>query len=412
MDFAIDGSWAKATHSESCLPSAAICPVHNTDLVALQARLIAELGIKPNFAIQASVPFRLIGTFTEYTDLYSGLKLAGYTEIHHRNEFIAGLGDIKVMTHHGWRALGFTGGLTLGLSLPTGRVHENPYRLGDLGLPHQHIQLGTGTVDPVFGLDVGRDFSLFSLALFVNGQVPLFKGERGFQAGTQGTVGLSAASRFGLEKAPLFRLAVMGYGEWPERWDDQIPLEDGNQGRFDFYVGPGVTFDLGSDWTLSFDARFRVAGYTAGAQLVMPVVLTASIGTLFHLESDEEEDKHHGEKAAGAPAADIADVVTAGEAKPLVPVPGKYTVFDFHAAWCEACKSLDKALRNRASAWEKELAIRRVDIVDFDSPISKQELKGVDTLPRIRIVSPDGKVVYEGSGPPEVLLEQLDAVLH
>jgi thiol-disulfide isomerase/thioredoxin len=369
---------------------------------------LAEFGVKSDFAVQASVPLRLIGTWTRYTDVFTGEPLEGYTEIHHRNGFVGGLGDIRVATHFGWRGLGFNGGITMGMSLPTGRVHENPYRLGDQGLPHQHIQLGTGTVDPIASLDIGRTFGPLSLALFINGQFPLYKGEQGLQAGISGTAGLSAASKFGLP-GPLFRLALLTYGEWPERWDDHVPLEDGNQGRFDLYLGPGVTFDLGNDWTLSFDARVRLVGYTAGAQLTMPVVLSASIGTLFHLETDEEAEEAHG---PGEEVADVADLVTQGEAAPLTPVPGKWTVLDFWAPWCEACKPLDAALKNRAKAWVKQLALRRVNIVDFDSPIAKQELPEVNLLPRIRVVDPSGKVAFEQSGPPEELLQKLDALLH
>jgi hypothetical protein len=369
---------------------------------------LAEFGVKSDFAVQASVPLRLIGTWTRYTDVYSGQPLEGYTEIHHRDGFLGGFGDIRLATHFGWRGLGFNGGITMGMSLPTGRVTENPYRLGDAGLPHQHIQFGTGTVDPIASLDIGRTFGPVSLALFVNGQFPLYKGERGFQAGISGTVGLSAASKLGLS-GPLFRLAVLTYGELPERWDDQVPLEDGNQGRFDLYLGPGVTFDLGKDWTLSFDARVRLVGYTAGAQLTMPVVLSASIGTLFHLETDVEE--MHA-PIVGTPVPDVADVVTDGEIAPLVPVAGKWTVFDFHAHWCEACRTLDHGLKNRAKAWLDQLAVRRVNIVGFDSPIAKQEIPAVTMLPHIRVVSPKGDVVFEQSGPPEELLEKLDALLH
>ena len=415
VDLELDGSWGQSSHDEECPEIGPICNLrdeppqqHHTDLVSLQARLFAEVGVRPNLALQAQLPFRLVGTWTRYTDLSGNPITLDYENIHHRDGVRAGLGDVKLATHFGWSAAGLNGGVALGLSLPTGVVHQNPDRLEGLGLPHEHLQFGTGTVDPTLSLDLGKTFSLWSLAAFGSAQVPLYPGDQGYQAGAMLTLGVSASSHLGW-KGPLFRLALFGYGETPERWDDQVPLEDGNRGRVDLYLGPGVTFDLGKDWTLSVDARFRLAGLVVGAQLAMPVVLSVSLGTLFHFESADEEEHLHG---GGEEVADIADLVTAGEAAPLEPVAGKWTVFDFHAPWCEACKSLDVALRNRARAWTKELAVRRVNIVDFDSPIARHELPGVGVLPRIRVVNPKGQVVFEASGSPDELLQRLDAQLH
>lgn len=133
------------------------------------------------------------------------------------------------------------------------------------------------------------------------------------------------------------------------------------------------------------------------AQLSMPVVLELSLGRLFHFESGAHEDEH------SPSVLDVVDVVREGELAPLVAVQGKWTVFDFWAPWCEACKVLDHELRELGP----ELAVRRVNIVDFDSPIALRELPGVSVLPRVRLVSPEGTVVFEESGEVEALLARI-----
>jgi thiol-disulfide isomerase/thioredoxin len=132
------------------------------------------------------------------------------------------------------------------------------------------------------------------------------------------------------------------------------------------------------------------------------VILEISLGKLFHLEQDVEEAH-----PVTSPEADVQDVVEQGEAEKLGAVTGKVTVFDFWASWCEACKPLDAALRARA-AKNPRMALRRVNVVDFDSPISQQELPGVSVLPHIRIIGEDGRMLFEASGTPDQLLEAVD----
>jgi len=153
---------------------------------------------------------------------------------------------------------------------------------------------------------------------------------------------------------------------------------------------------------MSIDLRGRVWGQTVNAQLSLPILLEVSIGRLFHLERDVVEAH-----AVTSPTADVQDVVKEGEAVPLVPVPGKVTVFDFWATWCEACKPLDAALRARAEK-NPRMALRRVNVVDLESPIGRQELPGVSVLPHIRVVGEDGRTLFEASGTPADLLEAVD----
>jgi thiol-disulfide isomerase/thioredoxin len=179
-----------------------------------------------------------------------------------------------------------------------------------------------------------------------------------------------------------------------------VPTDDGNQGRTDLYLGPGVTIPFAQDWSVSIDLRGRLYGHAVNAQLDLPVVLD-SIGRLFHLESGAHEDD-----VAASSSGDVLDVVQHGEAAPLNAEPGKWTVFDFWASWCEPCKTLDADLRKLA-ATDPTIAVRRVNIVDFDSPIAIQELRGVSALPHVRIVGPDQVVRWEGTAPPEDVMEHV-----
>lgn len=179
-----------------------------------------------------------------------------------------------------------------------------------------------------------------------------------------------------------------------------MPTDDGNQGRTDLFVGPGVTIPFLNDWSVSLDVRARVYGYAVNAQLNMPVVVEVSLGRLFHFEDGFAETER-----GSTSTADIVDAVHAGEEAPLVAVPGKWTVFDFWAPWCDACRVLDGDLRNLA-AGDSRIVLRRVNIVDFDSPIAVRELPGVQVLPHLRLVSPEGNVVLEESGPADELFSR------
>ena len=395
----------EAQHDEACPDIGPICEVraepaqqHHTTLWLTEARLLGEYGLGPNFALQAVIPFRIVGTTTRYTDLAGNPVQLDYENIHHHNETLAGLGDAQLLLHGALKRDSVRLGGRLGLSFPTGKVQPNPFKLEALGLPHEHLQFGTGTFDPVVGLDLSQQFSRFSLALFGQTQLPLYEGAQGYQAGVRVAGGFVAVSSLGLS-GPSFRLGLTTLHEFAERWDGVIPLEDGNRGRTDVFVTTGMTIPFASDWSVSLDLRARAFGEVVGAQLSIPLVVELSLGRLFHFEagSDEEETLVRG---------DIEDVVHAGEATALTSVPGKWTVFDFWAPWCEACKTLDSELRALASD-DATLALRRVNIVDFDSPIALQELQGVSVLPHVRIVNPEGKTTWEGSGPPDELLRQI-----
>ena len=397
-------SRAEAVHDESCPEIGPICLVraerpqqHHTTLGLGELRLVGEYGLLDKLAIQAVLPLRLADSRTRYTDLQGHPVLLDYQNIHHQDGTLFGPGDAQVFAHSGLTFGDFLLGGRLGVSLPFGNVTPNPYALEAEGKPHQHLQFGTGTFDPIAGLDASWTFGKWSVAAFGFLHAPLYAGPRGYQAGTSVLGGLVLASNPG-GSLPGTRLSMLFQHEFAERWGGRVPDEDGNLGRSDLFLGFGATFPFSDDWSASLDLNARVWGQVTGAQLDLPVVLQLSIGRLFHFESSSHEEFEADQSG------DVIDVVAAGEVAPLEGVPGKWTVIDFWAPWCEACNGLDAKLRELA-ATRSDFAVRRVNIVDFDSPIARKELPGVELLPHLRLVAPNGRVAFDQGGPSADLLD-------
>ncbi|MEE2903805.1 MAG: thioredoxin family protein [Myxococcota bacterium] len=75
-------------------------------------------------------------------------------------------------------------------------------------------------------------------------------------------------------------------------------------------------------------------------------------------------------------------------------VPGKITIIDFWADWCEPCKDIEIYLRKVASE-HQSVVIHKVEVPNFDSPVAKAHLRGVTGLPVIRIYDKNGDLIRD-----------------
>jgi thiol-disulfide isomerase/thioredoxin/copper chaperone CopZ len=71
-------------------------------------------------------------------------------------------------------------------------------------------------------------------------------------------------------------------------------------------------------------------------------------------------------------------------------VAGKYTVFDVYADWCGPCRLVDEALRELVKE-RQDIAVRKLNVVDFDSPLSRSLGAGFESLPYVVVFDPAGR---------------------
>ncbi|MFN7131238.1 MAG: hypothetical protein ACK4N5_04095, partial [Myxococcales bacterium] len=294
VSLASQGTLVRVVHEARCPEIGPVCAerpeppqLHDQRFYLAELRPVVAYTFLSWLSAEAQLPFRVTRTTITYRTLGGTAFTPPYADIHHRDETLTGLADPWLSARFHLRLGGILWVARAGVTLPVGRTEPNPFRLGELGLPHQHVQFGTGTFNPLLGLDAEKRvddtvFRLWSLARPV-----LYANRQGFQGATQLSGGVSAGLKV-FERLTV-ALTVDAIHEGPERWDGVVQ-QDGTLARTDLLAGVAASVELGA-WGVSamlkapFFQHFETAGDPHGA-LTYPALVNVTVRRAFDVAGD------------------------------------------------------------------------------------------------------------------------------
>ena len=197
------------------------------------------------------------------------------------SESFKGMGDTSVLAWYRlapinrWNVV-----FNFGASLPTGRSERPRFREelegGNL-VPMSRLQRGSGTVDPVFGVNVDRSIRTTTLFGSVAARTPVAESKFGLQTGASSELSVGIARSLGSRR-------VTGFGRlgWLHRRQDTFegtPILVGG-GNW-LYVTPGLALQVGKGVNAQMEMKVPVYRSLANRQLDSVVIFQFGLSRSF-----------------------------------------------------------------------------------------------------------------------------------
>jgi hypothetical protein len=236
----------RVRHSESCPDIGPICAErpeptqqHDQRFYIFELRPVVAVGLLDALGLELQLPLRAVSSDITFRRLDGTAFEPDYVNIHHRDETLYGIADPWLLARSTFTLGPVALTARAGLSLPVGSTQEDPFARGRAGLPHQHIQFGSGTFHPVLALDANVPLGQVQLAGYAQSVLFLYENQHGYRPGNRYLVGATAS----LELIERFRAGLSAdvLNEQAERWQGEVQ-QDGNVGRTDVLLGGSASY--------------------------------------------------------------------------------------------------------------------------------------------------------------------------
>lgn len=200
--------------------------------------------------------------------------------VNYRENF-RGIGDTSVLGWYRLRPVNrWNVVMNFGASLPTGRTEQPRFRSelegGNL-VPMSRLQRGSGSLDPLFGVNVDRRLERVTIFSSVAARTPIAENNYGLRTGASWEVNGGAATELGHHR-------IIGFGRvgWLHREQDVFngtPVLVGG-GEW-LYVTPGVTAQVGNGVNVQAEVKIPVYRALKNTQLDSRAIFQFGISRAF-----------------------------------------------------------------------------------------------------------------------------------
>ena len=171
-------------------------PLHRHHVALSTYRIDVGLQylLSDRWSLQATVPYavREQEASIEWIDPVNSEErqaILRSRDIHHRNETYTGFSDVDLFL--GYRIRGFLKtddvlSARFGTTIPIGKTEENPWKLGDAGIEHLHIQFGTGTFNPIANLQYNLPlYRGLMMTASARGMLPFYENSKTYRGSAE-----------------------------------------------------------------------------------------------------------------------------------------------------------------------------------------------------------------------------------
>ena len=200
-----------------------------------------------------------------------------YAGIHHRDETLIGISDpLLLLQRYQGLPADFVLGLSIGSTIPLGKIEEDPFALAAQGKEHQHFQRGTGSFVPNGRLEIFWMGLRWRAIGVVMGQRPVYESNHGYTPAARISYGLTGGYRLKPETQVL--LSTMAQHDGADAWNG----DTSNSSSRDLIMsGVGVTHVISKQLSLQAQVRRTIWQQTVAShsedQMIQRYLITLGV---------------------------------------------------------------------------------------------------------------------------------------
>ena len=211
-------------------------PLHRHHVILNIFRVDVGLKYQLNsqWTLEANVPYeaKVQEVTIEEIKPVSPTELEAITrnrDNHHRNETYTGPTDTDVFLGYQTQGIFMTNDFLMGrigTTVPLGKTEEDPWKLGNAGLEHLHIQFGTGTFNPI--ADLHYSFPVYKglgANASIRGKLPLYANSKAYRGSREITY--TAGLNYRFNDWLSFQTSYLGFYQSYAYWAGERDINTG-----------------------------------------------------------------------------------------------------------------------------------------------------------------------------------------